>query len=59
MRERRRVYRGYEIKKLTKVDYIVLDRSGNKIHRDDETTFSNWSFRTQKEAKAFIDEFGK
>lgn len=50
------MYKGYEIKKLTRVDYIVLDGNGNKMHRADETAFSNWSFRTQKEAKAFIDE---
>ena len=52
-------YKGYQIEKLTRVDYIVRDLEGNKIHRPDETMFSNWSFRTQKEAKAFIDELTK
>lgn len=54
-----KLYKGYRIEKLTRVDYIVRDAKGNKIHREDETWYSNWSFRTQKEAKRFIDELVK
>lgn len=44
-------YKGYMIEKLTRVDYIVRDMNGKRIMIPD----GRWSFRTQREAKAFID----
>lgn len=46
-----RVYKGYLIEKLTRVDYIVRDMNGNVV----ELPEGKWSFRTLKESKCFID----
>ena len=44
-------YKGYIIEKLTRVDYIVRNKDMVRIMIPD----GRWSFRTQREAKAFID----
>lgn len=46
-----RVYKGYLIEQLTRVDYIVRDMDGNMV----ELPEGKWSFRTLKESKCFID----
>lgn len=46
-----KMYKGYKIEKLTPHDYVVRTAAGKLVGIPD----GRWSFRLQREAKAFID----